>query len=722
MAVPYQNLEEQFADVLRLASRRLEALERPASRTAAEERGARELEARLERRMRRRCEATVDAGGAAPLEYLFRVFQLTDFERHCVYLALAPELDGSMGARYAALAPESGRLPGVELCLRTFPAPPERRSALLGEWRTRRELLALLFRFGPSGAEDRSDLAAGLKLESRVLDFLLNDQSLDGTLEGRMELFWPDGKTLPPLVTQKETLDRMQAYAAAVPAGTKLLFHLRGETGSGRRTLARHLCRAREQVLLTADLGQLENERWWDNLRAVCREVILRHAALALTGLEPFLHPEAAGEAREDEAPAAARREDRLPYLRQMLQRAAEATDLLFVCSEAPWPPELAGVPWERLEVPLERPDTAQRIALWQNALLSLPGGEDIDVGALAAKFALQPAQIAAAAEEAGRLARWEGSAAIGSAGLHRACRDQLSHRLGRMASRVNAAYTWDDLILPPEQKRRLQDACAQVEYRHRVYDQWGFGKKVAYGRGLSMLFNGPPGTGKTMAAQVIANRLQLELYKVDLSGVLSKYIGETEKQLGAVFDEVKKSQSILFFDEADALFGKRAETKDAQDRYANVQTSYLLQKIEEYDGIVILASNFLQNFDEAFKRRIKHIIDFTLPDRDRREQIWRSVLPPELPRGEDLDFDFLARSFELSGSSIKNIAVSAAFLAAEEGAPLGMVHLLTAAQTEQNKTGKNLGREELGEYYHQVQTYGKSRLDRREPYAGRKL
>jgi SpoVK/Ycf46/Vps4 family AAA+-type ATPase len=271
---------------------------------------------------------------------------------------------------------------------------------------------------------------------------------------------------------------------------------------------------------------------------------------------------------------------------------------------------------------------------------------------------------------------------------------------------------------LPPEQKERLRNACAQVEYRHRIYDQWGFGKKVAYGQGVSMLFSGPPGTGKTMAAQVIANRLQLELYKVDLSGVLSKYIGETEKQLGAVFDEVKKSQSILFFDEADALFGKRSETKDSHDRYANVQTSYLLQKIEEYDGVVILASNFLQNFDEAFKRRIKFIIDFTLPDQERRELIWRSVLPAELPRDEDLDFDFLARSFELSGSSIKNIAVAAAFLAAEENAPLGMAHLLTAVQTEQNKAGKNLGREEFGEYYHQVQTYRESCLNRREHHA----
>ncbi|MFI3313625.1 MAG: ATP-binding protein, partial [Eubacteriales bacterium] len=216
----------------------------------------------------------------------------------------------------------------------------------------------------------------------------------------------------------------------------------------------------------------------------------------------------------------------------------------------------------------------------------------------------------------------------------------------------------------------------------------------------------GPPGTGKTMAAQVMANRLHLDLYKVDIAGVMSKYIGETEKQLGAVFDEAKKSQSILFFDEADAIFGKRSETKDSHDRYANVQTAYLLQKMEEYDGIVLLASNYLENFDEAFKRRITYIIDFTLPDELHRGQIWRSVLPSTAPLAEDVDVDFLARSFQLSGSSIKNIALSAAFLAVQEDASISMTHLLLAIKAEEEKAGKLLRREEFGEYYLQIAPY----------------
>jgi hypothetical protein len=720
MTVPYETLHEQLADVIALAGRRLEALASAQAQTAPGAESARELESRREERLRRRCEATVDAGGTAPLEYLFRIFHLTDFERHCVYLALAAELDNSLRARCASLAPESGRLPGLELCLSTFPALPEARSDLLADWRTHRETMALFFRSGLGGADGQSDLTAGLKLDGRILDFLLDEQSGDPELEGCAQLLWP-GDDPASLVFRGETLEKLRAYDEAAPSGSRLLFCLRGDAGSGRKTLVRHLCRLREQSLLVVNLEELarDSDHWWTRVRAVCRETAIRHAVLAFTGLETLLGSDSGAQVlREDGTSPEPRRDAWYSSLSQLMDRAARVTDRLVFLTAAAWPPELACGDWQRLEVVLEPPDAGQRILLWQHALEGADLDKDADLSALAVKFALQPAQIAAAAAEARRLALWNGAERVNDGVLHQACRAQLSHRLGKMASRVNAAYTWDDLILPPEQKERLRNACAQVEYRHRIYDQWGFGKKVAYGQGVSMLFSGPPGTGKTMAAQVIANRLQLELYKVDLSGVLSKYIGETEKQLGAVFDEVKKSQSILFFDEADALFGKRSETKDSHDRYANVQTSYLLQKIEEYDGVVILASNFLQNFDEAFKRRIKFIIDFTLPDQERRELIWRSVLPAELPRDEDLDFDFLARSFELSGSSIKNIAVAAAFLAAEENAPLGMAHLLTAVQTEQNKAGKNLGREEFGEYYHQVQTYRESCLNRREHHA----
>ncbi len=711
MAEFFASIQEYIEVLLALVDRRLELLEGRQPVDSTGQLAALGLADQLEQRIRRRCEATVEAGGAAPLEYLFRTFSLTAFERHCVYMALASELDSSYGGRYGALQADGGRLPSLDLCLRTFAGGRADRTVLLARWREREEGLTCFFRSGHRGAEQQSDLNPGLKLDRRIVDFLFNYLSPDPALEGVAEIFWPNEAELAPLVLYEGLLEQMADYARRLPAETPLLFYLKGEPGSGRRTLARHFSQNEEQPLLLADLPALFQcgATWGEALMPVCREAAIRQAALAFSGFEKLLDGEETAPARS--AAGVEEPGSRRNHVRMLLERVARVTGRLFLLSTIPWQPETPCKPWQRVELELELPDTAGRLSLWQHYLQDVPLEEGIRLETLAVKFAFQPGQISAAAGESLRLSGWENRGILNDETLHRACRAQLSHSLGKKASRVNAAYTWEDLILPAEQKQLLQNACAQVEYRHRVYGQWGFGKKVAYGRGLSLLFSGPPGTGKTMAAQVIANRLGLELYKVDLSGVMSKYIGETEKHLGAVFDEVKKSQSILFFDEADALFGKRSETKDAHDRYANIQTSYLLQKIEEYEGIVILASNFLQNFDEAFKRRIKFIIDFTLPDRDRREQIWKSVLPADLPREEDIDFDFLARSFEISGSSIKNIAVSAAFLAAAEETALGMVHLLLAAQAEQNKTGKNLSREEFGEYYHQVQAHLKSRL-----------
>ena len=200
-------------------------------------------------------------------------------------------------------------------------------------------------------------------------------------------------------------------------------------------------------------------------------------------------------------------------------------------------------------------------------------------------------------------------------------------------ATHIKPKRLWDEVILPPEQKELLRNACNQVKFRHVVYGEWGFEKKLSYGKGVSILFAGPPGTGKTMSAEVVAKELMLEIYKIDLSQVISKYIGETEKNLHEIFHEAQFSNAILFFDEADALFGKRSEVKDSHDKYANIETAYLLQKIEEYAGITILATNFSQNIDDAFMRRLNYVIKFPFPDAEYREKIWRSMFPAEAPQ-----------------------------------------------------------------------------------------
>lgn len=252
---------------------------------------------------------------------------------------------------------------------------------------------------------------------------------------------------------------------------------------------------------------------------------------------------------------------------------------------------------------------------------------------------------------------------------------------------------------MPEAQKRLLQHACGHIKFQHKVYYDWGFDKKITYGRGLSILFADAPGTGKTMCAQVIANELNMEMYKINISQIVSKYIGETEKNLQAVFAEAKRSNCVLFFDECDAIFGKRSEVKDAHDRNANVEVAYLLQQIEEHDGVCIMATNLIGNIDAAFMRRITYVVHFPFPDAGMREEIYRRTMPKTAPLEDDIDWSFLAEKFVLSGGHIKNIVLSAAFLAALENRPIGMSHMLRAAVGELKKNEIVVVREDLREY-----------------------
>ena len=253
----------------------------------------------------------------------------------------------------------------------------------------------------------------------------------------------------------------------------------------------------------------------------------------------------------------------------------------------------------------------------------------------------------------------------------------------------------FSQLKLPSQQKIRLQRICHISSARKEVQKQWGFGKKYSYGNGITMLFYGAPGTGKTMAAQVMANQLKMPLFRVDLSQLTSKYIGETQKNISRVFEEAEKCQCILLFDEADAIFAKRSEVTDAQDKYSNAETAYLLQRFEQYQGISILATNFLKNFDEAFLRRITYMLHFPMPEESIRMQLWESVLPKEAKLSDDLDFNILAHTFELSGSAIKNAAYHGACCACFENTEIQMKHLLEGIWNEYAKVGKTLGQEQ---------------------------
>jgi len=275
------------------------------------------------------------------------------------------------------------------------------------------------------------------------------------------------------------------------------------------------------------------------------------------------------------------------------------------------------------------------------------------------------------------------------SADVQAACRMLSNRNLGDRARRIVPKHRLSDIVLPDEQRTQLEEVCQQSAHRHVVLGQWGFGRKVSLGKGLNVLFSGPPGTGKTMAAEGLANELQLELYKIDLSQVVSKYIGETEKNLDQVFRAAQSSNAILFFDEADALFGKRSEVSDAHDRYANIEVAYLLQKMEEYEGISILATNLKKNLDEAFVRRIQFIVDFPFPDAQFRRRLWRGMFPAEAPRDASIDLDLLAARFPLAGGNIQNVVINASYLAASNGGLINMKHLMRATRSELKKLGR---------------------------------
>lgn len=376
----------------------------------------------------------------------------------------------------------------------------------------------------------------------------------------------------------------------------------------------------------------------------------------------------------------------------------------------------------EALPIDISPPGTAERIEIWREALGLAGQGLNGTVDRLAAQFSLGPSSIRAAAAQA-RLRESPGPvnaaadrstqsssselfagaiipAEAGtpyedlSSNLWSICRAHARPRLDGLAQRLEPVALWEDLVLPDRQKLLLRQVALQVRQRAKVYEGWGFASKCARGLGISALFAGPSGTGKTMAGEVLANELNLDLYRIDLSQVVNKYIGETEKNLRRVFDAAEQGAAILLFDEADALFGKRSEVKDSHDRYANIEVSYLLQRMETYRGLAILTTNRKEALDAAFLRRIRFVVDFPFPEAAQRAEIWRRVFPRQTPT-EGLRIDRLAR-LNAAGGHIRNIALGAAFLAADAEEPVRMNHLLLAARYEFAKLEKPLTEAEI--------------------------
>lgn len=356
----------------------------------------------------------------------------------------------------------------------------------------------------------------------------------------------------------------------------------------------------------------------------------------------------------------------------------------------------------ELFEVTFSHLDFEQRHYVWEQKLKGY--SNEVDLRRLANQYVLTPKEIEEIVQYSERLRVFECADTIHMDMVSRAVHKKLAEKSSNLNPAKQTSYSLEDVVLPEKQKQKIAEALGQVFMKHRVMEEYGLKSMLSYGRGLSMMFVGPPGTGKTMSAFACANELDSILYKVDLSSVVSKFVGETEKNLKKIFDEAKLTQSILFFDEADVLFSKRTEVKDSSDKYSNMEAAFLLQEMENYDGVTLLATNFIQNIDEAFKRRIKFIIEFPFPDKKERLEIFKRAIPPRLPLASDIDFEFIANQFELSGGNIKNIIYNAACLGANEDQPIGMKHLVRAIVLEYEKMGKALSKADFDIYQNLVQ------------------
>ncbi len=647
-------------------------------------------------------------GVMIPLEYMICRFRLTEFEAYCVCLAASRELNREFERMFCYLQDDRNLgAPTLDLCMKMFTMDSIRQKELLHQVERRRELLQCLFQKRGDGAG--SGPSWKLRLRRDLAEYLFFYES--DLLERKIEyyLYVPQGEEAQArenfcgeeaqtrgnspgkevgISVNPQVERRICQYLREESPEGKRLFVLKGAKGSGRKRQVKMAARAQGCTALFLDIEEIQKLQGEQKKERI-KDAVVR-AALSQSCLCCY-HWEALEKGGVWDNGT----------ILEILGKAGLFFSVVFVVTE------MFGQPDETLleDYQIEQfemlpPNMEQRISLWKEFLSGKDLADAISFEMLAAQFEFSPGMMKEAAKEVKQKADDACGGRIGSIQIYEVCQQKISHRLGQWADRVNAAYTWEDLILQDNQKELLKQACSHVTFRYRVYEEWGFRQKMAYGRGVSMLFFGPPGTGKTMAAQVIANQLNLELYRVDLSSVLSKYIGETQKNIKEIFEEGKKSRSILFFDEADALFGKRVNVTDARDISANAQTAYLLQKMEEYDGITILATNLMQNFDDAYKRRIKYMISFALPQKEQRLKLWEKVFPVQMPLGEDIDMDYLAFNFELSGASIKNIAINASFLAASKGQVVGMEHIMASLQQEYQKAGKTLGKEELKEYH----------------------
>jgi SpoVK/Ycf46/Vps4 family AAA+-type ATPase len=613
---------------------------------------------------------------ASPAEALQRLageLELEPFDVDALIVAIAPDLDLRYERVYAYLQDDMTRRRATVdlaldlLCSNAADRLSARRRFAADAPLRRHGLLRLV---AEPDAVAPPLLAHQLVPDEQLLRALLETGGLDGRLASFCSLSQPS----EPLDALPLQADTRRALAGLARSSEPVRLYLHGPPGAGRARAAAAFAATQGRSLLEAELARMTpRDDLQTMLRVLFREAELADAVLSVGAVETSSEP----------------------AFEQLLEAVARARGSVILRGSAPWAPP-AGRPLGVHVVAVGVPDVQQRRALWRAAAGDAAGDEGLD--ALAARFRLTPAQIqdAVATAEAG--ASWRASASprrrrprVGIDDLFAAARSRTGSELRALAAKVDVPFRWSDIVLPDTALAQLHELCDRVTHQEQVMSGWGFGATLTRGRGVAALFSGPPGTGKTMAAEIVARELGLDLYRIDLSGVVSKWIGETEKNLSRIFDAAERANVVLLFDEAEALFGKRSEIRDSHDRYANVEIAYLLQRLEIYDGLAVLATNHADDLDEAFMRRLTAVVRFPFPQAEERLAIWTRAWPPDVPRARDLDLRRVADEIPFTGAEIRNAALAAAFLAAQAGGPVTRSHVAHAVRREYEKMGRTL-------------------------------
>lgn len=602
-----------------------------------------------------------------PLSRLIQSFGLNILDSYILLLSLAPEFDLRYERIYAYLQDDvSQRRPTVNLMLNLLGGTVEQRFAV---WKRLTPQSALrrhnLIECAPDTTrQNASFLGYAIRADHRITAHLLGDEQVDARLTHMVRIRPYEAGTAWPEV-RRPIVEAMQDAP---------IVYLSGGVDLGQMETAMGLCAATGHDLVEVNLAAMSApetplEPLW---RLALREAYLRNGALLLESWESCLN------------------EARMPSP-SMWEAIMAYPHPVFISGREAWEPVDLERKRRMLRLMFQAPDYTERFSAWEQFTQGHETAlRDYDLHEVSSKFRLTRAQIARAVHSAVDMAQSRGEA-VQKADLYAGAQAHANIQLGHLAKRIIPRFGWDDLILPPEQLQQLHEMSARLRYTHVVQDEWGFGEAIANSAGISALFAGESGTGKTLSAEVLANDLGLVLYKIDLSAVVSKYIGETEKNLNTIFSMAQSSNAILFFDEADALFGKRSEVKDARDRYANIEVAYLLQQVEAYDGVVIMATNFRQNLDDAFTRRLDFLVDFPFPEAEYRLRLWRAHFPPRTPLASDVDLETVAERYRLAGGNIRNAALAAAYLAAANGQMITSEHIRGAIRREHQKMGRLL-------------------------------